>query len=196
MILKVGGSVFDKLSEVLEALAGRRALIVPGGWRFADLVREVYSSFSLSEDAAHWMAVLAMNQYGYLISDFGAELIEPEDFDFEYKGVCVILPYRLLKKYDELPHSWSVTSDSIAAWMAHKLGENLVIKVTAAGGIFVNGKLLEVVEASKLPANDVVDEYLPKLLRNHGIDFFVTDVEGLKSYILRGRARGTLIVGR
>jgi len=34
------------------------------------------------------------------------------------------LPYNYLKKKDELPHSWDVTSDSIAIYIANKLNLN------------------------------------------------------------------------
>jgi len=102
----------------------------------------------------------------------------------------------LLRKFDELPHSWEVTSDSIAVWMAAKLRFGEVLKVTAAGGIAgEDGELKETVKASEL-RTDVVDSFTPKLLVKYGINMFVCSPDELKNYILRGRARGTLITGR
>ncbi len=200
MLLKVGGSVAEKLEMVFEPLESlQRAYIIPGGWIFADLVRKIDSEKSLSPSTSHWMAITAMNTYGFYMAEtarkFGFELVEPENFDLPDKK-AVLLPYNLLRRFDELPHSWDVTSDSIAVWVAAKAGFSEVVKVTAAGGIVgEKGGLKEVVRASELKT-DVVDSYTPKLLVKYGINMFVCSPEGLKNYILRGRARGTLIIGR
>jgi aspartokinase-like uncharacterized kinase len=199
VIVKVGGSVADKLEVVFEALGNlQRVYVIPGGWIFADLVRKVDSSRKLSPSTSHWMAITAMNAYGFYMAEtarrFGFKVIEPEDFNFP-DAKAVLLPYRLLKEHDELPHSWEVTSDSIAVWIAAKAGLTEVVKVTAAGGVKEsNGKIVEEVRASELKS-DVVDGYTPELLVKYGINMFVCSPEELKNYILRGRGRGTLIVG-
>ena len=200
MLIKVGGSVAEKLEEVFESLRNlQRVYVIPGGWIFADLVRKIDSDKKLSPSTSHWMAITAMNAYGYYMAEtarkFGFELLEPENFELPEKK-AVILPYNLLRKFDELPHSWDVTSDSIAVWMAAKLRFGEVLKVTAAGGIAgEDGELKETVKASEL-RTDVVDSFTPKLLVKYGINMFVCSPDELKNYILRGRARGTLITGR
>lgn len=199
MLLKVGGSVAEKLEAVFEPLKNlQRAYVVPGGWIFADLVRKVDLEKKLSPSTSHWMAITAMSSYGFYMAEtagkFGFDVIEPENFDLPDKK-AILLPYNLLRKFDELPHSWEVTSDSIAVWVAAKAGFSEVVKVTAAGGIAGGGgELEEVVRASELKT-DVVDSYTPKLLVKYGINMFVCSPEELKNYILRGRARGTLIIG-
>ena len=200
MIVKVGGSVAEKLEAVFEALRGLHTVyVIPGGWIFADLIRKVDSEKGLSPTTSHWMAITAMNAYGFYLAEvasmFGFELIEPEDFDFP-NTKAVLLPYNLLRKFDELPHSWEVTSDSIAVWIAARSSFDEVVKVTAAGGVRgCSGEILEEVQASEL-RDDVVDSYTPKLLVKYGINMFVCSPEELKNYILRGRGRGTLIIGR
>ena len=59
------------LMRALLALAeeGYSFLVVPGGGPMADLVREIYSRGDLSQEAAHWMAILAMEQYAYFLAD-------------------------------------------------------------------------------------------------------------------------------
>jgi len=200
VLLKVGGSVAEKLEVIFEPLKNlQRAYVIPGGWIFADLVRKIDSEKGLSPSTSHWMAITAMNAYGLYMAEtarkFGFELVEPENFDLPNKK-AVLLPYNLLRRFDELPHSWDVTSDSIAVWVAAKAGFSEVVKVTAAGGIAgKEGGLEEVVRASEL-RTDVVDSCTPKLLVKYGINMFVCSPEELKNYILRGRARGTLIIGR
>ena len=49
---------------------GYSFLVVPGGGPMADLVREIYSRWDLSDEAAHWMAVLAMEQYAHFLAVF------------------------------------------------------------------------------------------------------------------------------
>ncbi len=198
MILKVGGSVVDKLDLLVDALRFCDwALIIPGGWVFADKVRELDRKFRLSTSTSHWMAITCMNLYGYFISEFGFDLVEPEDFDeIELKGVKVLLPYKLLRRYDELPHSWEVTSDSIAVWIASKLKQRIVVKVTDVEGLYINGKLVKEIDASNISGETCIDKYAPKLLKAYGIDMFICRIDRIKDYILSGSCRGTLIKGR
>jgi hypothetical protein len=50
--------------------------------------------------------------------------------------VPVLAPSAWLRRVDPLPHSWSVTSDSIAAWVAKAVGarELLLIKPPGVSG--------------------------------------------------------------
>ena len=198
MIVKVGGSVAEDLGVVVDSLKIKGdALIVPGGWKFADIVRELDEKYRINRSLSHWMAISAMNIYGYFISNYGVDHFEPESFEeIELKGVRVLLPYRILRKYDELPHSWDVTSDSISVWVAAKLGVEEVVKVTKVGGIIVDREIVDEVLASDLRGETCVDRYTPHLLKKYKLNMFVCSPKELKNYILRGRARGTLIKGR
>ena len=46
-----------------------RIVVVPGGGPFADAVRDFDRSLGLSPHTAHWMALLAMDQYGHVLAD-------------------------------------------------------------------------------------------------------------------------------
>ncbi len=144
-ILKVGGGLlgkagaFDLVIEAVTAFrAGRRLVVVPGGGPFADAVRQMFKRVKIGEDAAHWMAVLGMDQYAHALAGRipGAALVE------QAAGIAaalaagelpVLAPYRWLKAVDPLPHSWEVTSDSIAAWFARVLGARRVVLIKPAG---------------------------------------------------------------
>ena len=69
LIVKVGGSLYNQIPDLVPILnASKRPLfIIPGGGQFADIVRQV----QVHNDAAHWMAIAAMEQYGWFISSFG-----------------------------------------------------------------------------------------------------------------------------
>jgi len=145
LVVKIGGGVLaqghcldDVLSIVASAARDRRLLVVPGGGPFADAVRTVDGQIRLSDDAAHWMAVLAMDQYAHLLAGRLAcsTLVTNAG---EARGaldagrVPVLAPSRWLRESDPLPHSWDVTSDSIAAWVAGAVGARRLVLVKPSG---------------------------------------------------------------
>src|SRR4029077_16416360 len=74
-VVKLGGGVLAHaghfeaaLTAIAAAARERRLLVVPGGGPLADAVREVDRRLQLGHDAAHWMAVLAMDQYALLVA--------------------------------------------------------------------------------------------------------------------------------
>ena len=143
-VIKIGGGLasvpgaLDRVCrEVSAAAAHHRMIVVPGGGPFADAVREFDRSFPLSSPAAHWMALLAMDQYGHVLVDRipGAVLVdEPGSLlDCLSTGsVAVLAPSRWLRSADVLPRSWEVTSDSIAAFVAGAMDAARLILVKPA----------------------------------------------------------------
>jgi aspartokinase-like uncharacterized kinase len=106
------------------ASAARRhwLVVVPGGGGFADEVRRADRRFQLSDSAAHWMAILAMDQYGYLLQQLAPDVaLVRHPHELRRGRLTVLLPAAWLLRADPLPHSWDVTSDSIAAWIARAL---------------------------------------------------------------------------
>jgi len=195
MIFKVGGSVARDLGIVFKALEILdEAKVIPGGWIFADIVEKL----KLNDEISHWMAILSMHLYGYYMLSYTESfvLLEPENFEeIKKRGKFIVLPYRILKKYDELPHSWEVTSDSIALWLAGKIGEKIVVKVNAAGGVIRDGRIVEFASSEEAVRAGIIDSYAPILMKNHGIDLFICSPKELKNYILRGKALGTFVRG-
>ena len=147
-VVKIGGGVLADsvaFASVLNAIGdiarSRRVLIVPGGGPFADAVREVDRREHLSDDAAHWMAILAMDQYAELIASRlpdSALVWNPDEIHdaIDAGRIPVLAPSRWLRGADPLPHAWEVTSDSIAAWIAGSVGATqlVLVKPPGAGG--------------------------------------------------------------
>jgi aspartokinase-like uncharacterized kinase len=141
IVVKLGGGMLacsEHLSPVLATVAAaarhQHLLVVPGGGPFADAVRDVDRRIALTDDAVHWMAVLAMNQYAHLIAARLAAAALAENLDeiataLADGRVPVLVPYRWLRAADPLPHSWDVTSDSIAAWVAGASGARRLVLV-------------------------------------------------------------------
>ncbi|HJJ31533.1 MAG TPA: hypothetical protein O0X97_04725 [Methanocorpusculum sp.] len=128
-VFKFGGSLADAAGKVLDALekAEVPALIVPGGGVFADAVRKD----NPDDDTAHWRAIAAMNRYGVFLSSFGFPVTE--DMKMPNEGISILLPEHVMKTEDPLPHSWDVTSDSIALWIADKIHAPLVLLKSREG---------------------------------------------------------------
>lgn len=148
MVIKVGGGLLehiDHLDRVVAAISGvsrtLRVVVVPGGGPFANAVRRVDERLPLGDAEAHWMAILGMDQYAYLLAariDSGTVVAGREQIADAHRRtqIPVLAPSSWLKAADPLPHSWDVTSDSIAAWVAGELGAAhlLLIKPPGARG--------------------------------------------------------------
>ncbi len=144
IVVKIGGGVLasaQHLTTVLATVAAaarhQRILVIPGGGPFADAVREVDRRLGLGDDAAHWMAVLGMEQCAHLIAARTSGGVLAESVS-EIGGAIaagrlpVFAPYRWVRAADPLPHSWDVTSDSIAAWVAGLVGARRLVLVKPA----------------------------------------------------------------
>lgn len=175
-IVKLGGSfAFSAhLRDWIAAIAdgGGRAVIVPGGGPFADTVRVAQAQIGFDEGTAHRMALLAMEQYGCAIKSLHEKLSLAMTPDSIRGGlldgrVPVWLPSRMVLDATDIPQSWDVTSDSLAAWLAGKIGAErllLVKHVEPAGGT---------IGAAELAARDIVDKAFGNFLRTSGATAFV-----------------------
>lgn len=144
IVVKLGGGVLQDISAldavlqaIGEAARDHRLLIVPGGGPFADAVREMDRRLRLSDAAAHWMAILAMDQHAHLIASrlAGSVIVsDPREISAAFAAgrVPVLAPSRWLREADPLPHSWDVTSDSIAAWVAGQVGACRLVLIKPA----------------------------------------------------------------
>ena len=157
-VIKIGGALLsldDALARTIAALehlsSDRSFVVVPGGGPFADVVRTVSERHALGADEAHWMAIMGMDQYAILLASriTNAELVYRRGDiarALARKRIPVLAPFRWLREADPLPHSWDVTSDSIAAWIAGEIGARHLI----------------LIKASTHWRDDVVDRYLER----------------------------------
>ncbi|WXG40013.1 MAG: hypothetical protein WED07_04195 [Candidatus Freyarchaeum deiterrae] len=193
-VVRVGGSlsrsklIMRKLFEELAVISkNHKLLVVPGGGPFADMVRRIYYKFNISEDAAHWMAILAMDQMGYFFSDFHPNIRvvdEIKEANQVTRGLIPVLtPSRIMIDEDPLPHSWDVTSDSIAAYIAHITGTKKLFILTDVDGVFTSdpksspdARLVYEISAEELASKNIcssVDKKFPSLVSEYGLECLV-----------------------
>jgi aspartokinase-like uncharacterized kinase len=184
-VVKVGGSLAEEpelligLCATLSRLAEKYGfVVVPGGGRFADVVRDSDERFNLSSSISHRMAILGMDQFGMLLAQITPNscatysLVDAKQLS-ETEAVPIFLPSRLLFREDPLKNSWDVTSDSIAAYVAGRLQAAKLVLVTDVDGIFTedpdreDAVLIEQLSPEallKLDKRTSVDRFLAKVL--------------------------------
>ena len=209
-VVKVGGGLGrgsgdDALRALCTTLGelGRShpLLVVPGGADFADAVRDADRRFELRAEAAHRMAILGMEQFGWLLSELipGAE--RRADLARVSAGrTTVLLPAAL--PLDPLPASWEVTSDSIAAWVAERAGAGRLVLVKEVDGLYADwpprGEPLAQLTVAELAAlrTGGVDEHLPVVLEPTRFETWVIgghDPGRMVELLERGTTVGTRI---
>lgn len=195
-VLKIGGSLAEdppklaKLCRELSAIAeAHRILIVPGGGQFADTVRKFDKVYRFSNIISHKMAILAMDQYGFFMSDITPNShmsYSIDEINESTKGTLpIFLPSQFMFREDPLEHSWNVTSDSIAAYIAGLLDAEKLLLVTNVDGIFsedpkksVDNKLIEELSAEELQGwnrRTSVDKAISKILLKTNMDCYVVN---------------------
>jgi len=148
-VFKIGGKILEdnknlectisQLKKLYKDNTLQKIIIIPGGGSYANFIRSIDKNLVLGDDLAHWMAIFSMDYNG---KDLNRKFLDFECID-DFKNIqrakrisCIFLPYKYLRKKDELPHSWDVTSDSIAIYIANKLNLNECYLIKDVEGIY------------------------------------------------------------
>lgn len=140
-VLKLGGSLYgsDELARWARALVpqGLPLVVVPGGGPFADRVRAAQRRWEIDDLHAHAMALLAMEQMGLLLCSLDQRLVPCDSSDSirvaAHNGqVAVWMPTRQVLAQRAIVADWTVTSDSLALWLARDLDAKGVALIKSA----------------------------------------------------------------
>ena len=170
-VVKIGGSLESApgLRVLLELLAGygrSKIIIVPGGGRFADRVRAEQIGAAMDDATAHRLAIQGMEQYAAVLCGINTRLYtvsDPEGLSDanETAAIPVWLPGKLLAHQPDIPRNWQVTSDSLALWLADRVGAEAAVLVKAVANTTQ--------DADHLAATGYLDEYFPHMLEKTNV---------------------------
>ena len=216
-IFKIGGKIFEnrnylnstisQLTSIYENNIISKIILLAGGGSYANLIRKLDRKFELGDDLSHWMAIYTMDINGKKIGTYFPRISitrRLEDIKKAQRIFTVFLPFRFLKEFDELPHSWAVTSDSIALYLAYKFGITNCFLIKDVDGIIStnNEVLIELTtkEFTKLKSNaklarlnfdaqkketTPIDPYLVKIIDNYKIPCIILNGSSSNLRILK-----------
>lgn len=205
-IIKIGGSLLgspelSRWLEVLVKFSKGHVIIVPGGGLFADAVREAQKLTNASDAVAHQLALLAMDQFGLLLAGMNDGLVTASsELEIAERGwqhrAMVWLPSQMILADQSIPQNWQVTSDSLSAWLANKLGAEQLILVKSKS--LISYQKENVCHPQLLADDDLIDSQLMHYIAGkkyqtwllHKADYSVFD-EGLN--LMNLQQRGLLI---
>lgn len=142
-VVKIGGSLerSASLPAWLDVLAGDgagRAVVVPGGGAFAEAVRNCDRHWGLPGPLTHRMAVAAMEQFALMLCGLNEDLVAASSEAAIRSALAQgrtpvwLATSMVLAAEHEIEASWSVTSDSLAAWLARRLSAPLILVKSVA----------------------------------------------------------------
>ncbi len=177
-VVKLGGSLTRsrQLRAWLAVLAGRRELVlVPGGGPFADQVRSAQQILGFDDATAHHLALLAMEQYGRALCALQPGLAPAASLAeiraLSAAGVTPVwMPVPLVLADPDLPCSWDLTSDSLAAWLGGRLGAQALLLVKMAS---VRPGPVDLAAMETLVREAIVDPLLPGYARAGGVAVYL-----------------------
>lgn len=168
IIAKIGGSLFDwpelksRLHAWLVQQEDHHVLLIPGGGDLADGIRRLHVTHRLEETTSHWLAIRTMTVHAHFLGHL-CQLPVISRID-EQLGHAVIDVYPQLLADETsthpLPHSWKVTSDSIAAHIAWRFNSELVLVKSAD---------VPVGDWESLAEHGFVDRFFPEIIAQTGI---------------------------
>lgn len=138
-VVKLGGSLLRDplLPAWLDCIArAGSTAVVPGGGAFADAARAAQAHWQVDDVAAHNMAVLGMAQCAHLLHGIEPRLALAESVagmraPLAAGRAAIWLALDLQRDAADALTSWDVTSDSLAAWLALRLGASELVLVKA-----------------------------------------------------------------
>jgi aspartokinase-like uncharacterized kinase len=171
ILVKVGGSLLDwpalgsALDRWLPRLETPKVLLLAGGGAAADVIRDLDRIHDLGAEAAHWLAIRAMALNSFMLEKLlprGVVVASRTEAAqaWEQERVPILVPLPCLQA-DEgapgaLPHSWAVTSDSIAARLALILEMDELILLKSC-------PVPPGLDGEELARLGVVDEWFPRV---------------------------------
>ncbi len=168
MIIKLGGSLYNTpelklwMQTLVDYSKNAPIIIVPGGGPFADQVRNAQQHHKLSDKTAHHMAILAMKQFGLLLANIEPRSQLISSTEYVANPISIWVPSDSILSEPALPHNWTITSDSIALWLASKLAAKQLLLIKRAQ--------TDSTSISQLTQNRIIDSAFARLFAANQIN--------------------------
>ena len=185
-VIKLGGSLANTESlpgclDSIEQYSQEPTVIVPGGGRFANQVRLAQQQWRFSDQIAHGMAILAMQQMALLFHGLNPGLpvagtAEEIKQGLQKNRVIIWSPDRYWINAADIPATWDITSDSLSAWLATKLSASLLVLVKSAS-IATNYTFTQLAEQG------IVDQAFCKMLENAAYAIKILNRDDLSDFL-------------
>jgi len=136
LVIKLGGSLLDcpawpdRLARLLASRPEARPVLIVGGGKFADTLRDLDSIHALGELRSHALALRILDATAQIAAALLPGSVVVDDvadlpLTWASGSTPVLAPRRFLelddRSPDPLPHAWTTTTDSIAARVAVRL---------------------------------------------------------------------------
>jgi aspartokinase-like uncharacterized kinase len=182
-IIKIGGSMLLRsnlataVNHWLDAHPADQTMIIIGGGKLIDAVRELDQQHAMDPQQTHWMCVDLLTATASFAADvLGCPLIKTEQAWKEMLHLGKMLPSSQMLSlptvitpavfYNKstnvpdtrIPHDWRTTTDSIAALLAHQVDADELVLLKSCP-IDPQMSLVQLAEAG------IVDEALPEVAR-------------------------------
>ncbi|MBK6660403.1 MAG: hypothetical protein IPG43_20720 [Proteobacteria bacterium] len=192
-MIKLGGALLaaDELRDWLAACSAPsssvRCVVVTGGGALADEVRALQARWRFDDRVAHELALDTMRLNARVLQALAPGLALWSTPSNEQapasrpEGNCLWMPPPDFAPA-ELPMSWAVTSDSIALWLARRVGAQALLLVKS-----LSPSALHAAANAGLAAQGVVDDYFSTLLAPGGVALRVTSKLCVEEFIERRR---------
>ena len=162
-VVKLGGSLAGSAAlphwlRTCAALGGRMVL-VPGGGPYADAVRRAQRVQGFDDATAHALALGAMERFGQQLCAMQAGLLAAATVATLREALAagltpVWMARAMVLAEPHIKQDWSVTSDSLAAWLA--------LRLQAHGLVLVKSVAVATTDLQALAAAGVVDAAFPQ----------------------------------
>lgn len=137
-VVKLGGSLLSwprvnqELMNWLALNSLEQNLVIVGGGERVDRLRLEQHALRLTDEECHWLAIDQMSQNANRFAEsLGLPVwtasLEERCPPASLTSTWLVDLQPLLRSLDSLPHSWQITSDSIAAWYAHEVQASALV---------------------------------------------------------------------
>lgn len=221
-VIKFGGSLLNSVETCRRAVAsivslsrqGKRVVVLPGGGPTDNTIEALDREVHFHSDTHHYACALAQDQTGLMIADPSfSDLLAPVRTLSDARQclangkIPVLLPSQIIFAIDPFERTWSITSDSMAAWFAWLLHCPCVVILTDVDGLYPPedigkpDRLIREIDASDLirMGHNAVDACFAAFVHTRRIDGWILNgahPERIVELLAGSKPLGTFIRGR